>query len=96
MEVCGKATWKVTTSETGQRQITNLTIYLDRRRDSDVGLVIHELLHPYLALDQTLSKELEEAIILALEKILYNYLHEPSRAQLFDSWGRAIERKIKK
>lgn len=78
----------------GKRQIREITIYLDPRRDGRVRLVIHELLHAYFGLSPRMVYEVEEAIVLSLEKLLYDYLHAPKRERLLESWSRAIERKL--
>lgn len=74
--------------------MTNITIYLDPRRDGRVRLVIHELLHAYLGLHSRMVYEVEEPIVLSLETLLYDYLHAPKREKLLESWSQAIERKL--
>lgn len=75
-----------------------MKILQDIRRDGRVNLIIHELLHVWVRehfdLDERLSYELEEATVLALEKVLNNYLQHPTREQEFENWDRAIRRKI--
>jgi hypothetical protein len=81
------------------RRVWNIRIYLDPRRDGKVKLVLHELLHVYmgthLRLDDRMVYELEEAAILAWEEKLYDWLHDPRRADALESWSRAIERKTR-
>lgn len=85
-------------SPDGTPRITNITIFLDPRRDGTVRLVIHELLHVYMLIHLRLSArmvyDLEEVAILAWEKELYLYLHKAKNERLLESWSKAIERKM--
>jgi hypothetical protein len=93
LRICGRSTWTLTDPP------SEITIYLDPRRDGRVPLVIHELLHVYMGLHLSISDrmvyELEEAAILAWEKKLYKWLHDPKRAEALESWNKAIERKTR-
>lgn len=92
LRVCGQSTWN---DEGG---VSDITIYLDPRRDGHVRLVIHELLHVYMAQHLSIGKrmvyEVEEAAILAWERLLYDYLHAAKREKLLESWSQAIARKL--
>jgi hypothetical protein len=92
LTICGHSTW--TEDEGGG--LRDIVIYLDPRRDGRVRLAIHELLHVWIGRRSyvPVSKELEEEIVLALEKKLYSWLHDPKRADALESWSRAIERKM--
>ena len=96
-QVCGKSTWEQVEVD-NEQTVKGITIYLDPRRDGHVNLVIHELLHIYMALhfqfDERMTYELEEAAILAWESSTSSWLHDPNRAAELESWSRAIERKI--
>jgi hypothetical protein len=91
---CGESTWRVHETQ----GIQDITVVLDPRRDGRVRLVIHELLHVYFGEQydwhDKWTYELEESVILALEKKLYDWLHDPKRADALESWSRAIERKM--
>ena len=80
------------------RYAKNIRITLDPRRDGRVNLVIHELLHVYMAIRYNMVKELtyelEEPAILAWERTLSNYLHHEKRAHQLELWDRAIRRKL--
>jgi hypothetical protein len=97
LKVCGESHWEQDLVE-GKRQVAKITILLDSRRDGKVRLVIHELLHIYLAIHfdgwQRQTYEVEEVMVLALEKLLYDYLHAPQRERLLESWAKAIDRKL--
>ena len=93
LTICGRSTWTLTEPP------SNITIYLDPRRDGRVRLVIHELLHIHMqrvfAIGDRLNYELEEAAVLSWEKKLYDWLHDPKRADALESWSKAISRKMK-
>ncbi len=61
--------------------------------------MIHELLHirmqALLGIDHQMVYDLEEAAILAWEKKLYDWLHDPKRHVQLESWNQAIERKMR-
>lgn len=82
----------------GTKNVSNIRISLDPRRDGLVTTVIHELLHIYMAIylhiGEILSDELEEAAILAWERSLDTWLNSPTREKQLESWSRAIERKL--
>jgi hypothetical protein len=96
--ICGKSTWEIAT-EPGEAPVSKITIYMDPRRDGKVRLVIHELLHirmqALLGIDHQMVYDLEEAAILAWEKKLYDWLHDPKRHVQLESWNQAIERKMR-
>lgn len=96
LKICGESTWEY--DETDRSKVWNIRILLDPRRDGRVRLVIHELLHIYMAahlnIDRRMVYELEEAAILAWEKKLYDYLHDAKRSAELESWDQAIKRKI--
>jgi len=48
----------------------------------------------HLRIDARMVYEVEEAAILAWEKLLYDYLHRPKREHLLESWSQAIKRKL--
>lgn len=95
---CGKSSWDEITDENGTRIISNIVIMLDLRRDGIVTLTLHELLHVYMSIHLEIPRklvlELEEAAILAWEKVLFDYLHAPTREKLLESWSNAINRKL--
>ncbi len=80
------------------REIKDIRIFIDPRQDSHVTLIIHELLHIYLAqyfmIDQKLNDRLEEDVVLALEARLFDYLRDPKNVKLLESWDKAIKRKL--
>jgi hypothetical protein len=92
LKTCGHSTWDYDT-ESGE--ITNITIYVDFRRDGRVRLVLHELLHMLMKLDSSMVYELEESAILAWESLIYSWLHDSKRAKELESWDKAIERKMR-
>lgn len=89
LKTCGHSFWEL--DENGKP--FNITIVIDTRRDGRVRLVIHELLHMYMKLDTSMVYALEEEAILAWEKYVYGWLHDPKRMKELDSWDKAIERK---
>jgi hypothetical protein len=93
--ICGQSTWEYD-EKTSPKKVWNIKILLDPRRDGRVRLVIHELLHIWLSQhsDLRMTYEVEEAAILAWEKLLYEYLHSPKREHLLESWDQAIQRKM--
>jgi hypothetical protein len=62
-------------------------------------LVLHELLHVYMAihlgLDNRMVYELEEVAIRAWEDKLYAYLHDAKHSSALESWNKAIDRKMR-
>jgi hypothetical protein len=96
--ICGRSTWVLGTNP-GEPPVSQITIYLDPRRDGKVKLVIHELLHirmqVLLGIDHQMVYELEEAAILAWENKLYEWLHSPMRHAALEAWNQAIERKMR-
>jgi hypothetical protein len=95
-----KSTWKFHhDQETGDYFVHEIKIAIDVRRDSPITLVLHELLHIFMSLhlniDKKLSTDLEETVILGLERHLYSFLCIPSNEKLLQSWNRAVERKMK-
>lgn len=95
MKICGHSTWVVHEMD----GIQGITIYYDPRRDGHVRLVIHELLHIWFGYHylthQAWTYEVEEQVVLGLEKLLYDWLHDPKRADALESWSQAIERKMR-
>lgn len=97
--ICGQSTWMEDfDNSTSSIVITNVVIFLDPRRDGRTRLVIHELLHIWMAehfqLHDRMVYELEEEAICGWEKLLYARLHSPKHAKELDNWDRAIQRKI--
>jgi hypothetical protein len=80
------------------RLVKDIRIYIDPRKDNHISLVLHELLHIYVALELSLdlkfNDNLEEWIVLSLESALFNYLRNPGNQKLLESWDRAIKRKL--
>jgi hypothetical protein len=78
--------------------VTNVELLLDPRRDGQIRLVIHELLHIWMAehfqLHDRMVYELEEDAICGWEKLLFLYLSAPAHARELDNWDRAIKRKL--
>jgi hypothetical protein len=97
-KICGTSKWLMDTDPEGNRTVSQIEIALDPRRDGRVRLVIHELLHVWMMVHYDLGHrmvyELEEEVILSLEKLLYLYLHRPNRARELENWDRAIMRKL--
>ena len=95
---CGQSTW-LETGVGADRAITNITIFMDPRRDGKIRLVIHELLHIHMAIhlgvDRRMVYELEEVAICAWENKLYQWLHDSKRHAALESWNQAIERKLR-
>src|SRR5882672_5295129 len=87
---CGQSTWDY--DEASPKRVTNIRIFRDSRRDGKVRLVIHELLHVYMALhlgiDDRMVYELEEAAILGWEAKLYAWLHAPKHTRELESWNK--------
>lgn len=77
--------------------MSRIRIYLDPRRDGRVRLVLHELLHVFMAahmnIDSRMVYELEEAAICGWEQLLYDHLHDAKRSAELESWNQAIIRK---
>ena len=80
------------------RDVKDIKIYIDPRQDSHVTLIIHELLHIYLAqyidIDQKFNDRLEEDMILALESRLFDHIRDPKNIKMLESWDKAIKRKV--
>ena len=95
LKICGQSTWEY--EEADRSKVWNIQIYLDPRRDGRVRLVLHELLHIYMAahlnIDARMVYQLEEVAICAWEKVLYDYLHDAKRSAELESWNQAIIRK---
>lgn len=99
MTICGQCTWKEEIlPDCPTPVISEVTIYLDPRRDGRVRLVIHELLHAWMQqhffLGSRMVYELEEVAICAWEDKLYAYLHAENHAAELENWDRAIRRKL--
>lgn len=79
--------------------LTNIKIVIDPRNSPVVTIVIHELLHVYMAqqheIDRLFSESLEESMVKGLADELESYLHDTKNERLFLSWVRAVEAKLK-
>jgi hypothetical protein len=95
LKICGHSEWEEIVTPDGSVRICNIKIYLDPRRDGHVRLVIHELLHMYFRLGKTMVYDMEEAAILAWEKLIYDELHLPRNERLLESWSQSIKRKMR-
>lgn len=99
LPICGQSSWVEDVDlVTGLVTIKDVLILLDPRRDGRVRLVIHELLHVWMAENLHLSDrmvyEMEEVAICAWEKLLYDRLHAEKHAKELENWDRAIQRKL--
>jgi hypothetical protein len=79
--------------------VINTKIVIDPRNSPVVSIVIHELLHLYLAkfhtIDKMFCEALEEAVVKGLTDELEAYLHETKNERLFQSWVKTVEAKLK-
>jgi len=79
-------------------ELIDIKITIDPRNAAKVTVMIHELLHIYLAqkhnIDFLFSTPIEEAIVTGLAEDLGEYLHNPENESLFHSWVRAVEAKL--
>jgi len=79
-------------------ELINIKITIDSRNSPVVTIVVHELLHVYMAqhyeIDRKFTEPLEEAIVKGLADELENYLHDSKNARLFQTWVNAVEAKL--
>lgn len=91
---CGESIWKKSRDE-DVVTVSQIKIIIDPLLDGKLHVVLHELLHVYMdvhfGFTECLTYELEETIILGLEKELYDWVYTHNDAM--DSWNRAIARK---
>lgn len=95
LKECGQSTWIKEKAPDGTARVSGITVFIDRRRDGIVRLVIHELLHIYFSdIGERMVYALEEPAILAWEDTVYGHLHKPSNEKQLESWAKAIERRM--
>ena len=93
---CGHATWAEESDVTAPSTLHDLRITFDSRRDGRVPVVIHELLHAYCSIhykfDELFHTEIEEQIIRALERELFDWLED--HHDRLSEWDRLITEKL--
>jgi hypothetical protein len=82
--------------ETGD--LINIKITIDPRNSPVVTIVIHELLHVYVAkyheIDRLFTEPLEEAMVEGLADELEMYLNRIENERLFQTWVRMVDEKL--
>lgn len=80
------------------KAITAMRIVIDPRNAPTVSILIHELLHLYLAIhyefDLLFAEPLEEVMVEALTTKLTGYLHDVKHEKLLQKWIKALEERL--
>jgi len=80
------------------REVRDMLITIDPRNAAVVTIVIHELLHLFMAIeyqvDRNFGEMLEEGIVKGLTEELQSYIHDAKRGKLLQKWVIAVNAKL--